>query len=53
MACRPDPELTPRAYLAAFRSRNVAKAKLYYSRIPKVRQASLSMICVNMGIQLP
>ncbi len=53
MQCRPDPGLVPKAYAMACRTKNVAKAKLYFARIPASKQTSLSQICVRHGIQVP
>lgn len=53
MSCRPDPGLIPKAYMAACRSKNAPKAKMYFSRLPASRQIPLSQICIKVGIQVP
>ena len=53
MACRPDPGLVRKAYMAACRSKNATKAKLYFSRIPTSMQGSLGQICIRLGVSVP
>ncbi|MBA3453768.1 MAG: FHA domain-containing protein [Deltaproteobacteria bacterium] len=53
MACRPDPGLVRKAYMAACRSKNTAKAKQYFGRLPASMQGSLAQICIRVGIQVP
>ncbi len=53
MACRPDPALVRKAYMAACRSKNTPKAKLYFARIPPSMHASLAQICIRLGISVP
>lgn len=50
MKCRPDHELHRKAFLAACRSKNAPKAKLYYQRLPAASQGSLAAICTRLGI---
>ena len=53
MACRPDPGLVRKAYMAACRSKNAPKAKQYFGRIPASMQGSLAQICIRLGIPVP
>jgi len=53
MRCRPDPTLYRRAFLAACRSKNAGKAKLYYGKLPSKDATSLAMMCIRNGIQVP
>jgi len=50
MRCRNDPALHRRAYLAACRSKNAPKARLYFGRLAPQDQGSLATICVRQGI---
>jgi hypothetical protein len=51
MRCRPDPNVIKLAFMAACRSKNTAKAKLYYAKLPQ--SGSLAQICIRSGIQVP
>ena len=53
MRCRPDPSLYKKAFLAACRSKNQAKAKAYYTKLPAKDAPTLSQICTRSGIQVP
>jgi len=53
MTCRPDPTLYRRAFLAACRSKNHAKAKLYYTKLPAKDAGSLAQMCIRNGIRIP
>ncbi len=53
MKCRPDPTLYRRAFLAACRSKNTPKAKLYYTKLPAKDAGSLAQMCIRNGIQVP
>ncbi len=53
MACRPDPNLISKAYMAACRSKSINKAKYYFGRIPASQQMSASQICIRLGIPMP
>ena len=53
MLCRPDLALVKKSYMASCKSRNVTKAKQYFSRIPAAQQNSVSQICIRLGIQVP
>ena len=50
MRCKSDPSLYKRAFLAACRSKNTPKAKLYYTRLPAADQGPLGAMCVRNGI---
>ncbi len=50
MRCRPDAGLVPKVFMAACRSKNVAKAKQYFEKLPAASQQSLAPICVRSGI---
>ncbi|MDX2090299.1 MAG: FHA domain-containing protein [Kofleriaceae bacterium] len=50
--CKPEANLLRLSFLAACRSKNAAKAKLYYSKIPNA-PTSITQICVRNGIQIP
>ena len=50
--CKPDANLLRLSFLASCRSKNAAKAKLYYSKIPNA-PTSITQICVRNGIQIP
>ena len=53
MKCRPDASLMRLAFMAACRSKNAAKAKAYYPRLPPSTTTGIVQICVRNGIQLP
>jgi pSer/pThr/pTyr-binding forkhead associated (FHA) protein len=50
--CKPEANLLRLSFLAACRSKNAAKAKLYYGKIPNA-PTSITQICVRNGIQIP
>ncbi|HVK89002.1 MAG TPA: hypothetical protein VM513_33005, partial [Kofleriaceae bacterium] len=50
--CKPNANLLKLSFLASCRSKNAAKAKLYYSKIPNA-PASITQICIRNGIQIP
>ncbi len=50
LACRDDPSLYPTAYMAACGSKNPAKAKHWFSKLPAERKTSLVQICLRKGI---
>ncbi len=52
MRCKNDPTLYRRAFLAACRSKNTPKARLYYPRLPAKDQGALSVMCVRNGISV-
>jgi hypothetical protein len=53
MKCRPDAGLLRLAFMAACRSKNEAKAKSYYPKLPVATTTGLVQICVRNGITLP
>lgn len=53
MKCRPDAALMRFAFMAACRSKNAAKAKYYYPKLPPATTTGIVQICVRNGIQLP
>ena len=53
MQCRPDASLIRKAYMAACRSKNAPKAKLYFNKIPASLQSNLAQICIRVGIPVP
>ncbi len=53
MRCRPDPTLFRRAFLAACRSKNAAKAKAYFPKLPAKDATPLSQMCIRNGIPIP
>ncbi len=53
MRCRPDPTLYRRAFLAACRSKNAAKAKAYFPKLPAKDATPLAQMCIRNGIQVP
>jgi hypothetical protein len=53
MKCRPDGALMRFAFMAACRSKNAAKAKAYYPKLPPATTTGIVQICVRNGIQLP
>ena len=53
MRCRADSSLIRFAFMAACRSRNAAKARYYYAKIPPGTVTSIIQICVRNGIVLP
>jgi pSer/pThr/pTyr-binding forkhead associated (FHA) protein len=48
MRCRPDPTLFKKAFLAACRSKNAARAKYYYSKLPST--GNFAQMCIRVGI---
>jgi pSer/pThr/pTyr-binding forkhead associated (FHA) protein len=50
--CKPDSNLLRLSFLAACRSKNAAKAKYYFNKIPNA-PTSITQICVRNGIQVP
>lgn len=50
MRCKPDANVLKLAFMAACRSKNAAKAKVYYAKLPQL--GSIVQICVRNGIQL-
>ncbi len=53
MKCRADAGLLRLAFMAACRSKNAAKAKYYYPKLPTATTTGIVMICVRNGITLP
>ena len=53
MKCRPDASLLRLAFMAACRSKNAAKAKSYYPKLPAATTTGIVQICVRYGITLP
>lgn len=53
MKCRPDSSLLRMAFMAACRSKNAAKAKYYYPKLPSATTTGIVQICVRNGITLP
>jgi hypothetical protein len=53
MKCRPDAALMRFAFMAACRSKNAAKAKAYFPRLPPGTTTGIAAICTRNGIQLP
>ena len=53
MKCRADGSLMRLAFMAACRSKNSAKAKYYYPKLPPSTTTGIVQICVRNGIQLP
>jgi hypothetical protein len=53
MKCRPDAGLLRLAFMAACRSKNEAKAKFYYPKLPTATTTGIVQICVRNGIALP
>ena len=52
MKCRPDAGLLRLAFMAACRSKNAAKAKYYYPKLPTATTTGIVQICVRNGITL-
>ena len=53
LACKPSQDTLRLAYLAACHSKNAAKARLYFSKLPSVQQKDVQPICLRDGIQVP
>jgi hypothetical protein len=53
MKCRPDGALLRFAFMAACRSKNEAKSRFYYGKLPPATTDNIRMICVRNGIDLP
>lgn len=53
MSCRADGALMRFAFMAACRSKNAAKAKYYYPKLPAATTTGIVQICVRNGITLP
>ena len=52
LACKSSPDTTRLAYLAACHSKNVSKARLYFSKLPPAQQRDLKTICEREGIDV-
>lgn len=52
MKCKPDAMLIKKAAIAACNSKNAAKAKLYFARLPAPVSTGLVQICVRNGIDV-
>ena len=50
MRCKQDASLVQKAFMAACRSKNQGKAKLYFAKLPAAKQPTLSQICIRSGI---
>ncbi|MBA3452162.1 MAG: PEGA domain-containing protein [Deltaproteobacteria bacterium] len=50
--CRPTVNLDRQAYMAACRSKNAAKARLYFAKLSPPSKTQLAQICLRMGIDL-
>jgi hypothetical protein len=51
MKCKPDGSLVRLAFMAACRSRNAPKAKIYYGKMPRNdATAGIAQICIRNGI---
>jgi tetratricopeptide (TPR) repeat protein len=53
LACKPSQDTLRLAYLAACHSKNAAKARLYFSKLPSIQQKDVQPICLRDGIQVP
>ena len=53
MKCRPDAGLLRLAFIAACRSKNAAKAKYYYPKLPTATTTGIVQICKRNDIVLP
>lgn len=53
LKCRADADLMRFAFMAACRSKNAAKARLYYQQLPTATTTGITQICVRNGIALP
>jgi pSer/pThr/pTyr-binding forkhead associated (FHA) protein/tetratricopeptide (TPR) repeat protein len=51
--CKSSQDTVRLAYLAACHSKNAAKARLYFSRLPTIQQRDLQAMCLRDGIQVP
>jgi len=50
LKCKPDAQAILPAFMAACRSRNEPKARIYYKKLPADKRDSISQICVRNGI---
>ena len=50
LRCKYDSTLVKTAYLAACRSKQVAKARLYFSKLPPDASANYQQLCLRFGI---
>ncbi len=50
LACKPDPKVTRKAYMAACRAKNRRSAQKHFDSIPGTLRSSLSQICIRNGI---
>ena len=53
LRCKFDSGVVKTAFLAACRSKQGAKAKLYYSKLPSNMASNYSQICLRFGITVP
>ncbi|MGE0404596.1 MAG: serine/threonine-protein kinase [Kofleriaceae bacterium] len=53
LRCKYDSGVLKTAFLAACRSRQAAKAKLYYAKLPPNIASNYAQICVRFGISVP
>lgn len=51
-ACKADSSVSRKAYMAACRSNNAAKARKYFAMVPASQRDMLAQICIRMGIAL-
>lgn len=52
LRCKHDSNLIKKAFLAACRSKQTAKAKLYFSKLPANMADSYAQICIRFGIDV-
>jgi hypothetical protein len=53
LRCKYDLGVVKTAFVAACRSKQSAKAKLYYARLPKNTAQNYAQICLRFGIDVP
>ncbi|MGE0395551.1 MAG: FHA domain-containing protein [Kofleriaceae bacterium] len=53
LRCKYDSGVVKTAFLAACRSKQAAKAKLYYAKLPPNMASNYSQICLRFGITVP
>lgn len=53
LRCKYDSAVVKTAFLAACRSKQQAKAKLYFAKLPSNMASSYSQICLRFGVDVP
>jgi tetratricopeptide (TPR) repeat protein len=52
LACKSTPDTIRLAYLAACHTKNAAKARAYFGRLPAIQQRDLQVMCLRDGIDV-